>query len=285
MKDKVFDYLLIALILIGIFVFSTISQNANADIPNGSAKLYFLDVGQGDSALISLPGDKQILIDTGRSADISSKVKSKMPAFDNKIEKIILSHPDSDHTGGMPAILDNFKVDDVYINTDKSDSKLFATIEDKIKLKSIRQTIVSQGDNIYEGDLKIHILWPEANSSLSENNRSIVMRAEIGPSKALFSGDVELEGQQKILSSVKSEDLVADLYKVPHHGSGGAWNESFAKAIKAKNAVISVGENSYGHPASLVTEGIAKLGYKLYRTDQTGTLEFVPTEEGWSLAK
>ena len=98
-----------SLVLIGIFVWLTVKQNVSADIANGSARISFLDVGQGDSALISLPDNKQILIDTGKSPDVVAKIKSKMPPFDNEIEKVFLSHPDNDHIGEMQAILNSFK--------------------------------------------------------------------------------------------------------------------------------------------------------------------------------
>ena len=270
-----------SLVLIGIFVWLTVKQNVSADIANGSARISFLDVGQGDSALISLPDNKQILIDTGKSPDVVAKIKSKMPPFDNEIEKVFLSHPDNDHIGEMQAILNSFKVDEVYLNTDKSDSKTFQKMADEIKSKGIKQEVISSGRDIYEGELKIENLWPKSGESLTENNMSLVMLVQIKNSKALFTGDLEIEGQQKMLGIYSKDQLGADLYKVPHHGSAGAWNESFISAVGPKNAVISVGPNSYGHPTKTVLDGLSKLGINIYRTDESGTIDFVATDQGW----
>ncbi|MDO8536672.1 MAG: ComEC/Rec2 family competence protein [bacterium] len=277
-----FDYLLISVVLIGIFLFSTISRNVSADIAVGSARISFLDVGQGDAALISLPDNMQILIDAGRTSAVVARIKSRMPAFDNEIEKVILTHADSDHIGGMEGVLESFKVGRVYFNSSDSESKTYAKLLEKIKEKNVTQLSAQAGDNIYEGDLKLEVVWPEKDLSMSGNNLSIVVIAEVENSRALLTGDIELEAEQKLVDKYKEEELLSDLYKVPHHGSGGAWHEGFLKKAGARNAVISVGENnSYGHPAKNVLDGLDKLGLKIYRTDEIGTIDFVSSDSGW----
>jgi len=79
----------------------------------------------------------------------------------------------------------------------------------------------------------------------------------------------------------EGEDISADLIKIPHHGSAGAYDENFLKKVGAKSAVISVGPNSYGHPTKTVLDGLANLGVNVFRTDELGTVEFVATDNGW----
>lgn len=279
--NKSLDFFTLVLVLLGIFLFSTIKQNASADIAPGEAKISFLDVGQGDSILISLSQNKQVLIDTGRASSTSYALQKKMPPFDREIEIVFLTHPDSDHVGGFGSIADSFKIDKVYLNTEQSDSKTFEGVLEKIKEKNISQEVIRKGDLVNLNDLKIDVLWPKQDSTLSENNNSLVLLAQIKQSRTLFTGDLEIEGQQQLLSSYSPEQLAADLYKVPHHGSGGAWNEKFIEAVKAKNAVISVGKNSYGHPAQTVIDGLNNLKIMIFRTDQLGTIDFISTSSGF----
>ncbi len=281
-QNKIFDYLLLAVVLVGLFLYSTIYQNAQANIDPASAKISFLDVGQADCALVNLPNNKQILIDAGKSSDVVSKIRSRMPAFDSEIEAVFLSHPDSDHVGGFVSVLNSYKVDKVYLNTDQSDSKTFDAILAEMDKQKISHEVIGSGRDVYIEDLRIKTLWPSENSgSLSENNRSLVLKLMIKSGVALFTGDLEIEGQNKLMSEYKEEDLLADLYKVPHHGASGAWNESFAQKVKPKNAVISVGNNSYGHPGQSTITGLEKIGSKVYRTDQLGTIDFVLSEAGF----
>ncbi len=279
--NKIFDFVLVLAFLIGLYVWSTVYQNASADVDSGSAKISFFDVGQADCALVNLPSNKQVLIDAGRNNQSVSRIKTRMPAFDNEIEAVFLSHPDSDHVGGFLAVLESFKVDRVYLNTDQSDSKTFADIISELDRQKVPREVIGSGRDIYIEDLRINTLWPDEEASLSENNRSLVLRFSIKNGSVLFAGDLEIEGQTKMMTRYSGEEYLANLYKVPHHGALGAWNESFAKKVGAKNAVISVGPNSYGHPSEKVITGLEDLGTKVYRTDQNGTIDFVLSDQGF----
>ncbi len=267
--------------MLGAFIWTTINQNATADIKEGTARISFLDVGQGDSALINLPNSKQILIDTGEFPAVTQKIASKMPSFDREIEIVFLTHPDSDHVGGFEAVASGYKIDMVYLNTEKGDTKTFERIKEKIEKEKIPYRVAYAEENIYLGESLTKVLWPNENATLSENNLSLILLFQIKESRALFTGDIEIEGQSRLLVSGRSDELRADLYKVPHHGSAGALNEGFLKAVGAKLAVVSVGKNSYGHPSKIVLDALSGLGMKIFRTDELGTIDFVSTENGW----
>jgi beta-lactamase superfamily II metal-dependent hydrolase len=277
--DKFFSYLLLVCVFLGIFIWSTIKQNADADVAQDGAKISFLAVGEGDAALINLPQSKQILIDTGRAGKLMDKLGARMPAFDREIEAVFLSHPDSDHIGGFYELSQSYKIDKVYVSAEKSDSKTYQKVEEVIKQKNIPETVPSQGESIYFGNLRIEVLWSPPEGEFSSNDSSLVLRMGFDKSKALFVGDLEIKGQKSLL--MENEDILADLYKVSHHGSAGAHDENFLKKVGAKNAVISVGPNSYGHPTKTVLDGLAGLGMKIFRTDLLGTIDFIPSENGW----
>lgn len=236
-------------------------------------------VGEGDAALISLPQNKQILIDTGKPGQLVDKLKPKMPAFDREIEAVFLSHPDNDHIGSFEQLAKAYTIDKVYFNWQAS-TETAKKVEEIVSSDKIEQVKPQEGDNYYFGNLKVETLWPPPNASgLINNDRSLILKAELDSSKALFTGDIELKGQQALLNT--GQPLAADLYKVPHHGSAGAFDENFLKKVAPKNAVISVGPNSYGHPSKTVLDGLTDLGVNIFRTDENGSIDFVASGDGW----
>lgn len=277
--NKFSNYILVFAIFLAIFIWSTALNNVSADIEPNSAKISFLDVGQGDAALISLPESKQILIDTGKSGKLVDKLNSKMPAFDREIEAVFLTHPDNDHTGSFENLVKDYKVDKVYYSWEGSKSESGKKVDELVEERKISKITPAIGDNYYFSNLRLEVLWPPEKSGFSDNNSSLVMRADLDGSRALFTGDVEIKGQEAMMRS--AIDVSADLLKVSHHGSSGAYNEYFLKKVGAKNAVISVGQNSYGHPGKIVLEGLRGLGISVFRTDEKGTVDFVPSEKGW----
>jgi len=278
--DKIFSYLLLVGIFFSIFIWSTVKQNVDADVTSLGARISFLDVGEGDAALINLPKNRQILIDTGKSGKLLGKLQDKMPAFDREIDAVFLTHPDSDHIGGFSELAQSYKIGKVYSSAKKSDSATAKKVEEVIKQKNIPSEIPREGQSIYFNSFSLRVLWShDGAATLSSNDSSLVLKAEADQSKALFLGDIEIKGQQALLA--KESDLSADLLKVSHHGSAGAYDERFLKKVGAKNSVISVGPNSYGHPAKSVIEGLENLAVKVFRTDELGTIDFVPSDVGW----
>lgn len=278
--SKLTNYLLLFAVFLGVFIWSTVQHNASANVDQNSAKIYFLDVGEGDSALILLAQNKEILIDTGKPGTLLGKLSAKMPSFDKEIEAVFLSHPDNDHIGSFEELSNSYKIDKLYFNGQEANSATAKKVQEIAKQKNIPEFSVNAGDNFYFGGLKIEALWPLKNfAGLSDNDASEVLKVSFAGSKVLFTGDIEIKGQEALLR--ENGDLTADLIKVPHHGSAGAFDEQFLKKVAPNNAVISVGPNSYGHPTKTVLDGLANLGINIFRTDDKGTVEFVATDSGW----
>jgi beta-lactamase superfamily II metal-dependent hydrolase len=281
--EKLFSTIFYVAIIFAFFIWFIVYQNANASVKDGQAKLSFLDVGQADCAILNLPNSVQVVIDTGRDATVVSSIASRMPTFDKKIEYIMLSHPDSDHVGGFDAISQSYEIGEVIRSDAQSESKTWQKIVEDIKAKNIREEIVGANDDIYiESTAKFHILWPNDQASLSSNNKSIIANLSVGKAKAIFMGDAEIEAQSSVMAYAEPEDLMAQIIKVSHHGSTNGLNLDFLNIVKPQFSVVSVGKNSYGHPAESVLSAYVNLGIQYFRTDQVGTVDFVTNGDGWT---
>lgn len=270
-------------VLLGIYLWGSIYQNSLANPTGSDAQISFLNVGEGDSALINLPGSVQILIDGGRSGTVLNPLSKRMPKNDRRIEYIVESHPDADHIGGLNDVLKSYEVGEIIKTEAQSSSQTYASLENLTKSKNIPVFLANKGENISFGSAHAEVLNPSENeiSSLSSNNSSIVLRFEYQGSCAMFTGDAEIEAQTKIKNSFSQNELKCELFKVAHHGSAGAFDENLTDVVDPKYAVISVGKNSYGHPASSVLSSLKNMGVEILRTDEKGTVDFVLKGSNW----
>ncbi|MDR1774083.1 MAG: MBL fold metallo-hydrolase [Clostridioides sp.] len=241
-----------------------------------------IDVGQGDSILIQTPNNKNILVDGGdENSDrtVESYLRKK---HIRTIDKIIVSHPDSDHIGGIDNVIEDFNVKSVYMSrqskeyiqkenatTDSSYSNLIKACNNK----KIKINFLKKGDKLkIEDELNIQILSPTAISD-EPNLNSIVFYMNYKDKKFLFTGDAEKENEEEILNTYKLEDI--DFLKVGHHGSKTSSSEEFIEKLTPDISVISCGyKNVYGHPHQTTIDTLKKVKSKIYRTDEMGDLEF-----------
>lgn len=228
----------------------------------------FIDVGQGDSALISC-GGKNVLIDGGPSS-ASSKLYAILKDLKiDRLDYIIASHPDADHCGGIAGALNAAGCDVFFCSVDSYDTKTFNNI---LKyLGDVPVTIPNTGDAIELGPAVLRFV----NSSsrfFDSNNGSLVCRLDYGDVSFLFTGDAETESEAAMLDSGVSLDV--DVLKVAHHGSNSSSSVAFLNAVDPDYAVISVGENSYGHPTQEVISRLCALDIEVLRTDELGTITF-----------
>jgi competence protein ComEC len=208
--------------------------------------VYFVDVGQGDCIALKIPNSKSVvLIDTGGSKyrDVASKdiipfLKSKGIS---KVDKVIITHDDYDHGGGLESLLNNFNVGDVI------DSSLLE--------------VVTIGKKQFE-NLNV--------SESRDNDGSIVLYGEWGHIQYLFTGDISREKEKEI---IEKNDLDVDVLKVSHHGSDTSTCEDLLNEIKPKIALIGVGKNNrYNHPNNKVVSILEDYHIKIYRTDLNGNI-------------
>ena len=221
-------------------------------------KINFIDVGQGDSCMITTPMGKTILIDGGGNDNYDVGKKVLFPyILDRRITKIdyiIISHFDTDHCKGLESIEKNLKIKNVIISkqVEKSENyQQFLKIANKRKINII---YVNMGDIInIEKNVNINILWPNNNSLIKENalnNNSIVCRIDYKRFSCLFTGDIEKIAEDEMVKKYgNSNVLKSTVLKVAHHGSKTSSTEEFIKKVNPKIALIGVGENNkFGHP-------------------------------------
>ena len=222
-------------------------------------KIYFIDVGQGDSTLIVTPKKQSILIDGGGNDNYDVGTNTLLPYLLSrkitKIDYIIISHFDQDHIGGILTVMENLRVGQVIISKQAEDSENFRKFKNIVNERKIKINVLNKGSKVkIEKDIYFDILWPCSENLISEgglNNNSIVCNLHYREFSMLFTGDIEEKAEKKILKEYENNKkmLSSTILKIAHHGSKTSSIEQFLKAVNPKIALIGVGKNNvFGHP-------------------------------------
>ena len=231
----------------------------------------FIDVGQGDCALIQCDGH-YMMIDGGPS-NASSIVYTILKNKGIKtIDIMVATHPDEDHIGGLSGALNYSSVDTVLSPVTSHDTKTFNSLSKYVAKQGKTFTVPKAGDVYTLGSARINIIGPINNNSDS-NNQSIVLKVTYESTSFVFTGDAEEEEESSILRKFKG--LECDVLKVAHHGSNSSTSNAWLKATKPTYAVIPVGKNSYGHPTQKTIDKLTRAGAIIYRTDLQGDVTFM----------
>ena len=236
-------------------------------------EVVFLNVGQGDSILVILPGDIQILIDGGPSDKISAKLSGYMPFYDKDIDLVILTHPHNDHLNGLISVFKDYNVKNFIWSGANYESKLYSNFIESLKKEGSNVYLAKAGDVVSYGVQPIlKILNPPEiffGKSLKDiHDSDVVSELDLGNKKFLLMGDSNEIVESKLVSSNLVGDI--DILKVGHHGSKTATTPGLLKIARPEEAVISVGNNSYGHPTPIVLDALASIGARIFRTDKVG---------------
>jgi competence protein ComEC len=242
--------------------------------------IIFMDVGQGDAAVIILPNDKTMLIDAGQRnqyEDMGNEIVLPVLKYLNieKLDWVVMSHPHSDHIGGLVSLINEVKIDTVWDSFIPYKSWTYNTIISKAESNEVHVIHPHQGqvmklsDNVF-----VEFLAPDSIFAVSEhnvNNASIVFKLSYGATSVLFTGDLEHEGDQFLLPY--EEMLKVNVLKVAHHGSITSTTASLLDFIQPNIAVVSVGrKNKFSHPSSIVMERLEERNILIHRTDENGAL-------------
>jgi competence protein ComEC len=245
---------------------------AGANLSAQQLEIRFLDVGQGDAALIRT-GTKTVLIDAGGSAGVLSYLQ----AFHiDTIDLVIASHNHADHIGGMTAVLHSVVV---RFYLDNGVPQTTATYQRTIQAvqASGAQYLRATARTITIGDAQFNILPPP--SDQDQNNASVGVLIDYGEFHALFTGDSELHELEYWLGNGSIPHV--HVVKVAHHGSPNGTSTAWIEATHPQVAVISVGAgNSYGHPSPDVVAEWEDAGARVYRTDRDGSVLVLANDDG-----
>jgi competence protein ComEC len=291
----VLSALMAQLLAVAIIVFHPWS----APQPDGRLRLDFLDVGQGDSALVTFPDGATMLVDGGGrpgpfrqdagadsdeekfERDTRSIGEAVVSEFlwqrgIDSVDYLLATHADADHIDGLNDIARNFRVRAALVaRTPKSDPD-FARFRETLSNQQIPIQTIGAGDQLHFGGVTVGVLWPAAaqNADLpSQNNDSIVLQLKFGRRSFLLTGDIEAPAEGALMPIAGS--LRADVVKVAHHGSKTSSTPAFIAAANPDYAVISVGQTSiFGHPNPEVVKRWQGLGAQVLRTGNSGTITF-----------
>lgn len=237
----------------------------------------FLDVGEGDAILIS-QGQNQILIDGGRSGkELLAHMGRHMPFWDRRVEIIIATHPDADHIGGFVGLLGAYRVGQFLYTGAQSKTETFTLLQKALTTSTLEPQKIFRGSSIKlprGGELAIEYPLSALPTETAETNTgSIVSRFTYGVTEILFTGD--LPNEETVLPEIRT----ADILKVAHHGSRYSTSVTFLDRLQPKEAIISVGKNTYGHPSPDVIRRLRERDIIVHQTDREGDIRYRCTEE------
>ncbi|HSQ24806.1 MAG TPA: ComEC/Rec2 family competence protein, partial [Pyrinomonadaceae bacterium] len=285
-------FLLLAITIVG--------HPFSGDRPDGNLHVDFLDVGQGDSALLTMPDGTTLLIDGGGRPNIDWQKTDEIDDSESferdarsvgervvseylwgrgldRIDYVLATHADADHIDGLNDVVRNFKVRGAIVARTPVDDPGYRRFAEAMKEMRVAVERIGAGDLMRFGSVSAQVLWPTASgddNAPSRNNDSVVLRFNYGESFILFTGDVEREAELAMLAA--GLDLRSDIVKVAHHGSKTSSVEPFIDASEPSKAIISVGRSSiFGHPNKDVVERWRASGAQVMTTGQSGTISVV----------
>lgn len=231
----------------------------------------FIDVGQGDSTLVECPNGQNILIDGGKRNAGARVVKYLKGRGIRKIDLMIATHPDADHVGGLPAVINNFPVEKFMDPGKPHTTSYYDDLLTLVRDKKIFYELGRQGNEYNFGEVKLKILSPPDALFESPNNCSVVTEFQYGDIKFLLTGDAAKESELRMLN--KGRLSRCQILKAGHHGSRHSTGEYFLLPVKPEVAIISCGkDNAFGHPKREVLDRLDAVDCDFYRTDERGTI-------------
>ncbi len=246
-----------------------VPQKAQSEKISQTLEVHFIDVGQGDSIFIRLPGERTMLIDAGENDQGKIVCDYLAQHGVTKLNYVVATHPHSDHVGGLDTVIKAFDIGALYLPEKTHTSETFLEVIRAAQERKV-ETIGAKADVevIQEKDLSVTFLSPVSEHYKELNNYSAMLSLRYLDTSFLFAGDAEYTVENEVRHSLSHHDVL----KVGHHGSNSSSTANFLKAVSPDFAVISVGKNQYGHPHDQVLARLARFGSKIYRTDEKGSV-------------
>ncbi len=228
----------------------------------------FLDVGQGDAIFIQYPNGETALIDAGRSdTAISAALKAENIT---QIDTFIATHPDADHIGGADYVIKNYGVSKLIDSGQNHTTETYTNYLTAVDAVGAEFAVAQIGDNVTNDDnVSAEVLFVDSDAS-DLNDGSIVIMFSYGLTDILLTGDAGLAVEDYLMAN--NYDLDAEVLKVSHHGSNTSTSGDFIEAVSPQDAILSYGENSYGHPHAEVIHDLLLYGADIYSTHEQGTI-------------
>jgi competence protein ComEC len=220
----------------------------------------FLDVGQGDASLILASDGSAVLVDAGPEPPVLASALRRYGV--DRIDLLVVTHPHEDHIAGLVGLIGRIPIDQVWIWGSAHSGESWELVAAQLARDGVAIEVPAVGTAATYGDVTIEVLGPLRRYD-GANDQSIVLMVDAGATNVLMTGDIE-EAAQTDLGAIG-----ADVLKVPHHG-GATSSLWWLAAVEPRLAVVSVGDNDYGHPSPDIVEALTSLGALVVRTDQAG---------------
>lgn len=260
---------------IAICICALLLQQAYSFLAPKPFRVYFLDVGQGDAALVVTPERRTILIDTGGlGGSLDTGRRIVVPALRyfgfSHLDVLLLSHGHHDHAGGAAGLASIIPIDTVLLPREEPEGDVLALLRE-LQNKKTQVRYIKTGDQFFLKKCIIDIISAQKEMITgSGNETSALVRVGYDGSTVLFTGDITAEGELDALPRLGH----CDVLKVSHHGSASSSAEEFLRKISPESAVISVGAgNRFGHPRTEVLQRLRRMEAKIYRTDEMGAIQ------------
>lgn len=257
-------------------------QETGADSPEeqtgqDTLTVHFIDVGHGDAALITC-GQHAMLVDCGKNIKgrmVSDYVREQGI---ERLDYLILTHPDNDHIGGAPVILEDFRIENILVSSYAKASSEYELLKSTLEQNNLETRVPVPGEEYTLGEAVFTILGP-VEVFEDSNNSSIVFRLDFGERSFLFAGDQEKKAEKALLNQMEV-NLQADVLKVGHHGKNDACGKKFLAAVDPEYAVISCGPDEGDiEPEEKLLERLYDSETTVLRTDEQGTIIVVCDKE------
>ncbi len=243
----------------------------SAPPPAGALVVSFIDVGQGDATLVQ-SGGQSYLVDGGDPEAGPEVVDFLRSRGVEELDGMVATHPDADHIGGLPDVLDAFEVSTVYISGDTKGTTTY---------NAFLRAVQAEGARVFEARAGTRFDWggtgatvvappPEVDGGLfsDPNENSVALLLAFGGARILLPGDAENQAEEYMSTGLYTGPVTA--LKVGHHGSSSSTTPLLLSRFRPEVAVISVGNNSYGHPTPQTLRRLKTVGAEVFRTDEDG---------------
>jgi competence protein ComEC len=276
-----------SLVPLFLFAFGVLFCSFQVNFPKEKLVLDFISTGQGDSTLVTFPSGFHWLIDAGGTARFRIGKDYLVPLLQKKgvkkIEKLILTHPDPDHLNGMPDIVENFTISEIWDNGQGIEEESSPQYHNLLSIAKKKKVPIKRGKKLCKefsiDGVQIKVFHP-CNDELSYfpefsfNNNSIVVFMKFNDIGILLPGDLSKDAEDLLLK--KHHLPRSHILKIGHHGSKSSSSLDFLKAIKPLHAIASCArDNQYGFPHKTVLRNLKNQNIKLWRTDFHGTIRFI----------
>ena len=276
-EEKIRGGVLLVLLCATVFSwFPGASQNTVSAKACECLTVSFLDVGQGDSILVTTPDGFEMLVDGGRDASVLRELSARRSFFDKEIDVMVATHPDLDHIGGLVDVLQRYSVGTILMIDNKGESDAAEAFSVAAPVEGAEIILADAGQTISLGEfVTLQIFAPTGDESkLESNTASIVLRVVYGSTSFMLTGDAPQEIENYLVKTYGTQ-LDSDVLKLGHHGSKTSTSDAWLDVVTPQYAVVSASlDNRYGHPHQDVMARVFKRNIQTSHTGTDGTVTF-----------